>query len=225
VRRALALVCAALLAACGALIGADEDPGPPAISASDAGADVVESGDDASHVADAHPDSEASDAGGAPDSPSSDSGGPDAALVVFTTSIMYDGALGLSAGGDDKCQSAARASGLAGDFIAYLVTTSSSARNVLPTNGVWRRVDGPIAFIGLPDKATSKVPLNVDETGATIAAGSGWIGDTSGGTDGTCLAWDSNSAVGFGAGYLLDWSGTFVDFCSMQHHLFCFQKN
>jgi hypothetical protein len=150
---------------------------------------------------------------GAADAPSGDAttfsdlsdGGPGVTIlitanVIFLTSTFHTGNLGGVAGADAICNDRARDAGLDGQFIAYLSTTTTPARDRFASARGWVRPDGlPVANLA-DDLAHTHLlyPPRLDEFGDDLGGDTLiWTGsDTTSGWHsswGTCEEWTSDA--------------------------------
>jgi hypothetical protein len=224
--------------------------------------DTVPAASDASAI-DAELGIDASDSGQAADSADSDAR-PDAARDatvaakrVFVTSARFTGAMAPSsattaaaivAAIDAKCESAAVAANLGGNWKAWISatdgTTAIDAIDHVGRRGPFVRVDGRVAFIRLYD-TSSIAPLSdrlLTENGQALTEGDyelarTWSGTTLSGsiTNSTCTlngrSWRTSSASALGtSGAPLDqsitgeWSITGASECNKERRLYCFEN-
>jgi len=94
------------------------------------------------------------------------------ANLMFTTSATYNGNLGGLSGADVKCQAAALAAGLKGNYRAYLGATGTNAPSRLAGASGWTRVDGRplINQIGEFGTVTLPYPPSLDEKGNDLTS-------------------------------------------------------
>ena len=122
------------------------------------------------------------------DAPSnSDSSPPDAMITsyrVFISTASFNGNLGGLTGADQKCQTAADARGFGGLWRAYLSTTTTHARDRIPSNGRFVRVSGTVIANDRDDllDGTLVAPILHDETGTELTPNRAWTGSSSNGT-------------------------------------------
>jgi hypothetical protein len=156
------------------------------------------------------------------------------ANVAFVTSSQHDGALGGLAGADAICAQRAGEGGLAGTFVAWLSTPTSTAFSRIAGARGWRLVDGTPLADDPTDFATLQVlaPFAQDEHGNDVRATrpTTWTGTNDDGTDaGTdCNSWTTNAAgvqglIGDtteGARYF---TASAASTCNLPHPLYCLQ--
>jgi hypothetical protein len=111
-----------------------------------------------------------------------------AANVAFVTSTMHATSALTLADADAICQVRADANNLAGTFVAWLSTTSTSAIDRLPATGGFVRLDGEVIARSKDELVTRKLlhPVQFDEAGTALPIGTGFATGTSG--DGTLFA-------------------------------------
>src|SRR5207237_273702 len=92
------------------------------------------------------------------------------ANVAFVTAADFNGALGGLDGGDARCQQAAAAAGLPGNYFAWLSTQSVNAADRFADSRGWIRVDGRPwvdSLAALTGSLETFYPLDVTEAGGT----------------------------------------------------------
>ncbi len=160
---------------------------------------------------------------------------------AFASSIPFTGALGGIAGGDQKCTMFATNAGLGGQWMAWLSTGNSNARDRIP-DVKYKRVDGVMIAMNKADLVDGTIDntLNVDEHGVVVRAHIppnhyAWTGThenglwTGSGTD--CNGWTSASSAVLGQqGHVHTtnaWSATFPATCDHSDSagglLYCFE--
>ncbi len=161
------------------------------------------------------------------------------ANYVFVTSSEHTGALGGLAGADAICQQRATEASLPGMYVAYLSTSTNSARSRLDSARGWQRTDG-LPVIDLPSQLTSYLawyPVSLDEAGNDVRPISEqvWTGSkVNSQVDGvaTCMDWTVTTPLrgavgraGSGAKRLAndDRTLTSTRACQEMHRLFCFE--
>jgi hypothetical protein len=214
--RSILLASLVVLAACGTVLGIDDDdPGRPQV---DGGGEAATGGEGGPGGGDAHMD-----------------GGSDAPRhkIVFVTSTTHRANLGGLDGGDDICANEARANGLTGTFIAYLHQGGGDPGH--PSRRLedagWARVDGVVAFTGHPHDNRPAVPVDLDADGGLVDASARvWTGLYNGPSD-ICMLWNSASAsssAGWGNPHAANSSQwhvtTSIEGCDSRLHLYCFEK-
>jgi hypothetical protein len=117
------------------------------------------------------------------------------ANIIFVTSKNYPGKTDGIAGADARCQDAATAGGLPGNFVAFLSSTLGTGVSRLASSNSrgWVRVDGT-AVADFPSDFESKLtlnPANYSEFGIQVT-GDVWTGGLA--TDATCTEWTSATA-------------------------------
>jgi hypothetical protein len=175
-------------------------------------------------------------------------------LIVFASSLLYNGNLGGVAGADAKCQALATQAGLPGTYKAWIsgmvnddISAPEFRFTTLPF--AYKRVDGQLfvnsafggTYFGLPVN-----PLNIDENGNTVPLSLSINVWTNTGDHGevlavddsrTCNQWtfEDSQLNGYG-GYADEadwkWTGTFdtisgallVASCGQLLRLYCFQQ-
>lgn len=112
---------------------------------------------------------------------------------VFMTSASWTGNLGGLAGADAKCQTAADAVGLRGQFMALLWNGTDDPTVRLAGARGWIDLRGrPIADQPSELLGGLRNPIQVDERGLTLSTQEAWLGDL----DSTCSDWTDTSAGG-----------------------------
>lgn len=236
-RAALAplVLLACLYAACGGDEEAGGGPGtpapPPGIASplADSGITDVRSPDDGGA------DAAGPDAGDAAPPPcplgAICSGAHNYAFVTSTERVLST--LGV-AGADAHCNELAAAAGLPGTYVAWVSSTTSSARARLGTASGWLRTDRRVLALSAEELFEGRLlhPLSLDEAGAVReldVAQTGTLGD---GTvaDPNCLDWTSSEATDRTlAGYpwmtSARWSQGALGQCNGAARFYCFGKD
>ena len=192
--------------------------------------------------------------GSAPDAPdaspsdastadASDAGCPLGAICdgtfnyAFVTSTDYDVIeLGGVAGADAKCNERAQAAGLPGEYVAWLSSSTSNARDRLGTASGWVRTDRRPFAASADDLFVAKIryPLAVDETGTNVASGvryvrTGTLADGTVSKDKHCADWslDSGGAVEMGDPFTGNhrWSTLAAGGCTGKTPIYCLGKD
>lgn len=191
---------------------------------------------DASDASDASPsDASTSDA--------SDAGCPVGAICdgaynyAFVTSTDYAVTeLGGVQGADAKCNERAKAAGLPGEYVAWLSSSTSNARDRLGTASGWLRTDRR-PFAASADElfeAKIRYPLAVDELGATVPssvryARTGTLQDGTVSADKHCANWspDSGGAVETGDPFAGNrrWTTLAAGSCQARTPIYCLGKD
>lgn len=157
---------------------------------------------------------------------------------VFITGDTFPSTFGSLAVADFACQEAADAAGLGGSFRAWLSEDTanperSPARRFARSRSPYVRVDGVVVaddWLDLTD-GTLQNPINVTETGATLADTFVWtatsiLGDN--GLAGDCDAWTnpSNRSTDFGRSQRTDagWTTNGETPCLGALPLYCFEQ-
>jgi hypothetical protein len=155
--------------------------------------------------------------------------------IAFVTSTVHDpltfGTDG--AGADAICAQTATAAGLAGDYRAYVATTSVPATDHLGNSRGWIRIDGKPVADQVTDLQSGHVlyPLRVDENGddlgpamITVATGADLNGRAS--SSGNCGDWTGVNGSQYAFGNPLasgaDWVVSSTALCPNLAHLYCF---
>lgn len=166
---------------------------------------------------------------------------------VFATGAGYTGNLGGVAGADAKCQAAANAASLTGDYKAWIADStaaSAPATRFTQSSGPYRMLDGRIlaeSWADLVDGGNNgategnMTALNITETGAVIpiSTGASWTNvandGTRKGTTDTCNNW--SSALNTDNGHtgvittVRGWTDTQSYACDSNYlHLYCFEQ-
>lgn len=156
--------------------------------------------------------------------------------IVFVTSQTFSGDLNGLDGADAKCQDAAMAAGLTGQFKAWVGTGSLYPENrFIAYEGVYRRTDGQIIANSWDDLVDGSLikPIQYDEYGAKITSGNVWTNvDFDGGwvSDEHCGFWDNTLQLSFPYfGNLTSTAASWTKFgndknCSTKLHLYCFAQ-
>jgi len=147
---------------------------------------------------------------------------------VFVTGTGYVSSAAMSA-----CSNAAGAANLGGTWQSWLSTSTVDAIDAITGNGPWHRLDGTLVFNNHTNLTTQPlVPINIDENGRPVAAGTKvWTGtDTGGrhtvGSNGTCADWGQ---VGADTGTYGNteqtggWTHTSYEACYNPNHVYCFE--
>lgn len=160
---------------------------------------------------------------------------------VFISSQEYDGNLGGTSGGDQKCQALANAANLGGTWKAWLSTSSIDASvNInyaddityaLAATGATIANPGNLLKTGTPDFIDLLSTINIDENGAVDNFFNAWTGTRSDGTqDSTnCQGWTVNVAAQTGLvgdpGFAnFQWTGNNIPNCSTTEKIYCFES-
>lgn len=160
---------------------------------------------------------------------------------MFVTSTLYKGDLGGLAGADLKCQNAAVAIGLSGQFKAWISLNAApgvSALSRINDVGPWFSVDGKQKFFNnKAGLATSPlVPVNVDEKGKVVNTSMGeraevWTGTAAGGTAtlSDCRGWTDATAISVAGTYglltsLTGWTDAGTTGCGSAQRLYCIEQ-
>lgn len=239
---AVALLVAAPLCACGALLGSGTDDIEPPVRDIDAGggsrgeAGDEESGSDASDDADASS-TDGGDADAIADAKADV--GASRAKIVFVTSQRFTGGFGTRADADAACAFLAKQANTTmfgkSTFKAYLAAGNGVAASARITNQVYARMDGKKVFDPGPQTNVNPSDLIVfDETGANLANATNkfvWTGNATGtlAADRTCVDWSSSAGSAFGGfGDMLtttNWAemtGQTAG-CDSEYRLYCFE--
>jgi hypothetical protein len=168
---------------------------------------------------------------------------------VFVTDAISNGNLGGLAGADATCQAEADAAGLAGTYLAWLSTdTTSPAERFVQSTVPYLRPDGLVVAEDWADltDGSLQAPISLNAAGAAPAApvcplDRVWTNTTTDGTrfntSWTCNNWTTGGAVGH-AGDMGqtggDWTAETGAACSVSNHcgsgqevgarLYCFQQ-
>jgi hypothetical protein len=125
----------------------------------------------------------------------------DNGVMVFVTSLSYDGNFPGLAGADAACTTAANNAGLPGTWTAWLSDNDTDAVDRIFNNAgtSYQLVDGTVIADSLADllDGTLDSPIQVDETGTPIPGGAVevWTATGTDGTNpgvGTCSNWTTN---------------------------------
>lgn len=160
---------------------------------------------------------------------------------MFVTSTLYKGDLGGLAGADLKCQNAAVAIGLSGQFKAWLSMNGAPAVSALSRIndvGPWFSVDGKQKYFNnKAGLATSPLVLvSMDEKGKVVNTSGGepgdvWTGTAAGGTatPADCGGWIDASSSATGTYGLLASITSWTEagspsFCSGTRRLYCIEQ-
>jgi hypothetical protein len=116
---------------------------------------------------------------------------------VFVTSQSFKGAeIGGRSGGDDKCNAAATAAALGGNWVAWLSDSTTDARDLV-ANVEYQRIDGSLLASNLTDllDGTIATPISLDENGNAQPGKEVWTGTSATGVRAayTCNDWTSSS--------------------------------
>lgn len=238
----LALVFAAPLLACGALLGSGSDDIEPPIRDTDAGggsrgeAGDEESGTDAS--ADANDSSSDDASGDAMADAKVDTAAP-RQKVVFVTSQRFTGGFGTRADADTACTFAAKQANMAlfgsSTFKAYLAAGNGVAASARITDRVYVGIDGTKVFDPGPQTNPNPSGLIVfDETGTNLSNATNkfvWTGNATGSAaaDRTCVDWSSSAGNKFGGFGDMHTTTNWAEMsgqtagCDSQFRLYCFE--
>lgn len=160
---------------------------------------------------------------------------------MFVTSTLYKGDLGGLAGADLKCQNAAVAIGLSGQFKAWLSMNGAlavSALSRINDVGPWLSVDGKQTYFNnKAGLATSPLVLvSMDEKGKVVNTSMGeraevWTGTAAGGTatQSDCRGWMDATTVAVTGTYgllssLTGWTDAGATSCSSAQRLYCIEQ-
>ena len=162
----------------------------------------------------------------------------DAPHLVFVTSEIYDGNLGIFSGADFKCNELASAAGLPGIYKAWIVAQTASPHQVVASrffrsSGPYLLVDGTIVATDWDDLTDGSllVPINISETGevrsvevwSNVAADGTQLGpdpsDSCNDWNESLATFDGNtgSSTETGPG----WTNHSNDTCDQQNALYC----
>ena len=156
--------------------------------------------------------------------------------TVFVTSKTFTGNLGGLAGADEKCQDLADAADLTGRFTAWLSTEAEDAKDRIPVEGPYQRVDGVLIaedLDGLIDGSIN-ASIDVDENEIVVSVNRiVWTGTnvmgmlTNSGDD--CDGWRIGMGVNFGGnGQANQTSGRWTVLgsiaCGGEGRLYCFGR-
>lgn len=151
--------------------------------------------------------------------------------TIFVTSTTYTiPTLGGVAGADALCQERAAASGLSGNFVAWISDGSSSVLSRLGAARGWLRPDG-LPFADSIETNAVYYPPSVTELGTTVddvtVALGGYPRDTEGGcSDWTVTAPDQFFMSGDPTGGFGAWNGSFGSLaCNGNFRLYCLQRD
>ena len=152
--------------------------------------------------------------------------------TVFVTSSTHTGDFGGLAGGDAICAARATEAGLAGDYRAWLSTTSVDARDRIADSRYQNRSFETVA-LGLADLTSLNLlnPIQFDELGNSVptAVADAWTGTVNDGTgigSLNCSDWSDPSADGLvglsdtTAEWTVDFPSTST--CAAEARLYCF---
>ena len=154
--------------------------------------------------------------------------------TVFVTSTLHAGDFGGIAGADAVCAARASSAGLTGTYLAWIGEGVTNPASRFSQTDVFVRPDA-VSIAGswgdLID-GTLSAPINVDETGATVAAASPvWTGVTSSGlsTQPRCLEWTSASSAESGRIGDADatgsaWAISSTQACDIPARIYCFEQ-
>jgi hypothetical protein len=231
----VAVLVAASLVACGAVLGTTDDVEPPIRNGDDASSDVDSSRVDASDDV-----GEATD-GAAVDAPANTDSGVDSGRpkYVFVTSQRYSGGFGTRGDADAACTFLAKQANMplfgASTFKAYLAAGNNVPASARITDRVYVRMDNKAVFA--PGPQTNPTPSDLvvlDETGANLSLDTNkfvWTGHAKNvaASDRTCADWASGAGTAFG-GFgdmhtLANWgeSNGATAGCDSSFRLYCFE--
>jgi len=171
--------------------------------------------------------------------------------LIFVTDDTFDGNLGGLEGANEKCQSAADATGnreLSGTWMAMLSDDSFNlvylmlhvsdpyGTNYISNDAPFYRMDGQMIANNISDlfDGSIEVPININEYNDTIttAPSSVWTGsnETGGSVENTCDYWASDIARNLGAAGRIDrtdtnWLGNSDFGCNMENRLYCLRMS
>ena len=119
-----------------------------------------------------------------------------AMLQVFVTSTKYTGGFTSAAGADTQCQERANTVLKYGTWKAWMSDSTRHAKDALPANGTWQRLDGTLVGSHAQiSGSTLLAPINVNKY---LAVASGLL-----------LAWTGTGAAGMAVGnYCDNWKST-----------------
>lgn len=227
----------------GADTGADADSEAGVDAGHDSGVDAaveaaadagVEAATDAGPGDAAHADA-ATDAGADGAADASD-GAVVSPNVVFVTAQSFTGAMGGLAGLDGACQTAAKAAGLPGPFIALASSSTTGAASRVAGARGWVRTDGKPVADTASQLTSGKLayPIDLDEHGQLVDAPP-WVvatGTTSGGTPypgQTCADWTSATSTDTFIGNEVGTEGDLFSYtegsCGQPFRLVCLQTS
>jgi hypothetical protein len=157
---------------------------------------------------------------------------PNDANIVFVTSTMQAANYGGLAGADNLCQTRARAAGLAGTYVAWLSTGTTSAVSRLGTATGWKRRDGlPVANMPA-DLVAHKMfyPIRLTESGTDVFESVVHTATTDSGAlnpgSTTCSGYTSADSQYITTGFSSGTSSLFTAFdsetCATPERLYCF---
>jgi hypothetical protein len=166
-----------------------------------------------------------------PDNPLGDSPRPN---FIFVTSERFNTTFRPAEVADTKCDEAARAAGLPGDYRAWLSTASRNAREKLVGARGWIRTDGAPFVDTVDDLVSGRIfnPPLLDERGKVVPTGPGDIVAT--GTDeagdhvpgNNCHDWQndigSHAAGGYADATTGGWTSSDWEDCGYPMRLYCF---
>ena len=152
---------------------------------------------------------------------------------VFVTSAAWDGDLNGLAGADEKCEEAAIAAELGGNWVAWLSVSNQPAADRLKDVGPWYRVNGTELVVEDKEDLLEmgpSVPIEYSELGTLPLEPGVWTGtrDSGAGSEMNCQDWNTSVASeGLYGNWqqVTHWSG-FVFFapCSTKMSLYCFEQ-
>jgi hypothetical protein len=160
--------------------------------------------------------------------------GDGAQVQVFVTSEIFKGNLDGLAGADDQCTAAAAASGLEGDWTAWLSINGTAARDRI-ADAAYRLLDGTVIATSKTDllNGTLLAPIDLDENFVKVTfAPEVWTGTGTDGTwpqSGTCNVWSSSDAqfsglIGTTTSTEADWTAKGGASCPTGNRLYCFSS-
>jgi hypothetical protein len=199
--------------------------------APDAGAQV-DADADADAAADPDAASDSGDAGTSAERPPMyvSSGTPNYMFVTSETFVPIFSSLEVA---DQKCDDAAQAAGLPGNYHAFLSTSAVDARDRIADARGWIRPDGAPFADRVADIARGWVisPPLIDERGHELASGTAqWVATGTGGNGllqgDACADWSGGGSgqvyAGNPWGTSEYWTTQTIQYCSTPLHLYCF---
>jgi hypothetical protein len=149
---------------------------------------------------------------------------------VFVTSASFTGSLGGLSGADARCDAAARQAGVRGSFTAWLSDIVIDARERIPGNGPWYRMDrSTVLFVSKAQlESEPNAAIDMTEQGGPVAAGTAvWTGTNNGGTRSfsVCDNWTEFQSAGrVGVVSTAGWTASGSISCSERARLYCFER-
>lgn len=157
-------------------------------------------------------------------------------MRVFVTSQASTASIGGLTGGDSKCQAAADAVPLGGTWKAWLSTSGGSPGSTFTKSTIpYRLLDGTTVANNWTDLVDAVLanPINLTETGATIANGEVWTHTFTNSqkyTGSGCSGFTSGSAsdiavVGLTGSKYGSWTAAYSQWCNRTNvRLYCFEQ-